>query len=197
MFHMRRRQLAVVAFLALLLTGAAFGKDKKEDRDARARAEIQQVLDKYLEARFRGAPWKDYRDLVTWTEEQEADGPPCTTVVRSYNPGDIRLKDDRTALATVVFYQLGTYCPAEHAFKPAPTLDHAIFQLRKRSIVWAVEKTSRPGGQVDWNVVRDRLKQELAESFLVSDVRAQVARSLTLLERTANAIGRTGGSTRQ
>ena len=100
-------------------------------------------------------------------------------------------EDKQTALATVLFYNLGTYCPAEHVFKPAPQLDNAIFQLRKRSIVWAVEKTSRPGGQVDWNVVRDLLKQELAESFLVTDARAQVARSLALLERTANAIGKT------
>jgi hypothetical protein len=197
---MPRSLLALVLVVAVATALPAVAKEK--DRDARARAEIQQVLEKYLDARFRGAPWKDYRDLVTWSQEQEEEGPPCTTVVRSYNPGDIRLKgsskqDDRTALATVVFYNLGTYCPAEHAFKPAPQLDNAIFQLRKRSIVWAVEKTSRPGGQVDWNVVRDRLKQELAESFLVSDVRARAAASLALLERTANAIGRTGGSSKQ
>jgi len=202
---MRRFLLAWAVGLALLASGSGFAekpasekKPKAPDREARARAEIRQVLTHYLDARFRGADWKDYRDFVTWSSAQEQQEenrtPACeaaTTVVRSYDIADVRLKDKQTALATVVFYQLGEYCPATRVFKPAPHLDNAIFQLRKRSIVWAVEKTSRPGGQVDWNVVRDRLKRELAESFLVSDARARAAASLSLLERVANAIGRT------
>ena len=199
MSRLPRSRLALVLVVTVATVLSATAKEKK-DRDARARAEVRQVLENYLAARFRGAAWKEFRDLVTWTEEQEEDGPACTTVVRSYNPGDIRLKGSstngkQTALATVVFYNLGEYCPGAqtmpHTFKPAPRLDNAIFQLRKRSIVWAVEKTSRPGGQIDWNVVRVRLQQEIAQSFLVSEARAQAARSLALLERTANAIGRT------
>jgi hypothetical protein len=191
---MSRSLLALVIVVAVATALPAAAKEK--DKEARARTEVRKVLEPYLDARFRGAPWKEYRDLVTWSEEQEEDEP-CTTVVRSFNVADIRLKDKQTALATVVFYQLGTYCPGQHTFKPAPQLDNAIFQLRKRSIVWAVEKTSRPGGQVDWNVVRDRLQQQLDEPFLLADVRARATASLSLLERTANAIGRTSPEMRR
>jgi hypothetical protein len=242
---MRGFLVAVVVFaLACFVAGAGAGvafaenakaenakKEKAKDRDARARAEIRQVLEQYLAARFRGAPWKDYRDLVTWSREQEEtwsedqsreqdeeQGPACgvsSTVVRSYEVGDIRLKDSsnggsakeakRTALADVVFYQLGEYCAAGHEFKPAPRLDNAIFQLRKRSIVWAVEKTNRPGGQVDWHVVRERLQQALAEPAISADAlsaeeRERASASLATLERVANAIGRRGrggGETRR
>jgi len=218
---MRRFPLALAVALTLLASASvvassanpasappASEKDEKKqkapDREARARAEIRQVLTSYLDARFRGADWKDYRDFVTWTnpheQQDENRTPACdaaATVVRSYDIADVRLTDKQTALATIVFYQLGEYCPATRVFKTAPHLDNAIFQMRKRSIVWAVEKTNRPGGQVDWNVVRDRLKQELAESFLVADARAQASRSLELLERTANAIGRTSPEARR
>ncbi|MDP9267550.1 MAG: hypothetical protein M3P27_04390 [Acidobacteriota bacterium] len=199
--------LALVVAVATVVPAVA----REKDREARARAEIREVLEKYLDARFRGAEWKEFRDLVTWTdeqqqqEEQEPDGAACTAIVRSYNIQDIRLRgssndDKRTALATVVFYQLGTYCAAEHAFQPAPHLESAIFQLRKRSIVWAVEKTNRPGGQVDWTVVRDRLQQQLGDpartAGLSPEARARAAASLSALTRTANAIGRTGAEIR-
>src|SRR3954470_6976517 len=189
--------LAFLATFVCLTAGNALAKEKAKDREARAQGEVRQVVEKYLAARFRGAPWKDYRDFVTWTEEQEAAEPACTTAIRSYSVSNVRLKDKETALATVVFYQLGPYCPATGEFRPAPRLDNAIIQLRKRSIIWSVEKTSRPGGQLDWNVVRDRLQQQLADPVLSRDSRAQIAQSLLLLERTANAIGRTGPEMRK
>src|SRR5438270_8058013 len=133
---MPRRLLALV-FIAL----AALPTLAKENaKDARVRTEIESVMFKYLDARFRGAPWKDFSDVVLWTADQE---PPCATIIRSYDLGPLRMPDKDRALASVTFYQLGTYCPAEETFTPAPHLDTAIFQLRKRSILWLVEKTNR------------------------------------------------------
>src|SRR3954471_6017112 len=101
--------LVLLATFICLIAGTTFAKEKAKDREARAEGELRQVVEKYLAARFRGAPWKDYRDFVTWTEEQEAAEPACTTAIRSYSVSNVRLKDKDTALATVVFYQLGPY----------------------------------------------------------------------------------------
>ena len=183
------RPLFALALL-LALFGAAFAKES--EKDARARTQAQAVLEQYLGARFRGADWKDLGASVMWPQGQE---PACTTVVRSYNVDSVRLADKDRALATVTFYQLGTYCPAEQMFQPAPRLDAGIFQLRHRSVVWLVEKTNRPGGQLDWQVVRDRLKQALADPTLSAADTAKSSAALAALERTANAIGKTGTPT--
>lgn len=178
------RPLVLIAAIAIHPASA-----KENARQERARVEVQQVMMKYLDARFRGAPWKEFSDAVLWTAEQE---PACQDVVRSFDLGPVRFAEKHRALATVTFYQLGTYCPAEQTFRPAPRLDNAVFQVRKRSIVWLVEKTSRPGGQLDWRVQRDRLKQQLADPTLSTADTTRIANALAMLEKTANAIGKTG-----
>jgi hypothetical protein len=181
---MPRRLLALVLIALAALPALA----KENAKDSRARTEIENVMMKYLDARFRGAPWKEFSDVVLWTADQE---PPCSTVIRSYDLGPLRMPDKDRALARVTFYELGTYCPAEEMFTSAPHLDTAIYQLRKRSISWLVEKTSRPGGQLDWKVLRDRLKQQLADPNISTADTAKLSNALSTLEKTANAIGRT------
>src|SRR5205085_10216841 len=119
---MLRRLLALV-FIALVALPALA---KENAKDARVRTEIESVMLKYLDARFRGAPWKDFSGVVLWTADQE---PPCSAVIRSYDLGPLRIRDKDRALASVTFYQLGTYCPADKTFTPAPHLDTAIYQL--------------------------------------------------------------------
>ena len=183
------RPSLLAAVLILAVAAGAFGKEKASTKDTRTQGEVRQVLEKYLDARFRGADWKEVAPLVLWSQEDE---PACTTVVRSYDAdgNNVRLKDKDTALASVSFYQLGTYCPAEHKFTSVPHVDRAVFQLRRKSIVWLVEKSGRPGGQVAWQVIRERLKKQLADPALSVADTARVASSLSLLEKTANAIGK-------
>ncbi len=187
---MRRFLATILVFAAALALAAA----KENPKEARARAEARAVLQKYLDGRFRGAGWKDYRDVVMWSEEDE---PPCTAIVRSYNLESVRLPEGDRALGTVIFYQLGSYCPEQEEFRPAPQLDTAVFQLRKRSILWLVEKSNRPGGHLDWKVLRQRLQQRLADPALPVAETARLSDALSTLERTANAIGATGGSSQQ
>ncbi|MBI2678342.1 MAG: hypothetical protein HYX28_06140 [Candidatus Koribacter versatilis] len=181
------RRVPLTFLLLALAVAPAFAKENAKEE--RARLEVQRVMARYLDARFRGAPWKEFSDAVLWTAEQE---PACQQVARSFEPGPVRFAERDRALASVTFYQLGTYCPAEQTFRPAPRLDNAVFQLRKRSIVWLVEKTNRPGGQLDWKVLRDRLKQQLAGPALPTAETARIANALSVLEKTASAIGRTG-----
>src|SRR3954466_12283742 len=137
---MRRFFLAV--FLVATLTASSFA-DKQKEKEARARGQVRAALQQYLEMRVRGGDWKQFGPLVMWTAEQEQHESPCTTVVRSYDIGEIRLPEKDRALASVTFYQLGAYCPAERVFQRAPQLDTALFQLRRRTVVWLVEKTNR------------------------------------------------------
>ena len=184
----------------LLLVLAVTAAGKEDPKEARVRSQVQAVLGKYLEARFRGAPWKEFSDLVMWSVEQEAEPPQqpaCASVVRSYDIGAIRLAEKDRALANVTFYQLGTYCPAEQAFQPAPHLDNAVFQLRKRSIVWLVEKSSRPGGQLDWKVLREQLRRQLSDPALPTAAMARLSVALDALERAGNAIGETPAETQR
>jgi hypothetical protein len=184
---MPRRLLALVLIALAALPALA----KENEKDSRVRTEIETVMLNYLDARFRGAPWKEFSDVVLWTADQE---PSCSTVIRSYDLGPLRIPEKDRALASVTFYELGTYCPAEKTFTPAPRLDTAIYQLRKRSILWLVEKTNRPGGQLDWKVLRDRLKQQLGDPNISTADTAKLSNALTTLEKTANAIGRTASS---
>jgi hypothetical protein len=183
-----RSCLALALFLSMVsLPLPANGSDN----DARARADAQAALEKYLAARFRGAAWPEFAATVAW---DKADEPTCTTVVRSYSIDRLRLKDKRTALASVVFFELGSYCPADATFQPAPRLDNVIFQLRRRSIFWQVEKTSRPGGQVDWKIVREELRQRRDDPATSAADATKLASALAALEKTANAAGKTLGN---
>ncbi|HTK94035.1 MAG TPA: hypothetical protein VL382_00235 [Terriglobales bacterium] len=176
--------------LALLVTTLAPAVAKEKEKDARAHARL--ALDKYLVTRFRGADFKEYAPLVTWSADEE---PACSTLVRSYEVSEVRIKDKDTALATVVFVALGSYCPAGDEFQPAPHIETVVFQLRHRSIFWQIEKSNRPGGQVDWRVVRDQLQQRATGAGLAAD-KARAADALRSLEWAGGAIGRTNGSRR-
>lgn len=181
---MRRPWLA----LALLLLALPPAAGKNAERRAQAHA----TLEKYLDARFRGAPWREVRPLVLWEEDQEG---ACVGIIRSFNVSGMRLRDDKVALGTVVFYRLGEYCPQDASFTPKPGMEKALYQLRRKSVAWLVEKTNRPGANVDWRVVRDRMKQRLADPALSVSETAALAAALQKLEKTATAIGKSSSVT--
>jgi hypothetical protein len=176
----------LIAGLALVLLAPSFArKNEKAEAGAQARA----VLEKYLAARFSGAAWRAVSDQVMWPERDE---PACVTVVRSYTVSGLRLKQDGLALGTVIFYVLGDYCPAKLEFRSAPHLETALYQLRRRSVVWRVEKTNRPGAHVDWKLVQAELEARAADPALSREQVVQAATAALTLEKTANAIGQTG-----
>src|SRR3954465_6705985 len=190
------RRLFLISLL-LVTTSVSSFPEKQSVKDARAREQARNALLQYLEARYRGDDWKHFGPLVMWSAEQEQHDSACTNVVRSYDIGEVRLQENDRAIAPVTFYQLGTYCPAERTFERAPQLETALFQLRHRSVVWLVEKTNRPGGHIGWQTVRDQLKKALADPTLSVAETAKCSLALATLERTANAIGRTGSSDKQ
>jgi hypothetical protein len=174
---------AALALLVLAVPLIAAGKSDDDEHRAQAYATLQ----KYLDARFRGARWKEVAPLVLWDEDQES---ACVGVIRSFNVSGVRLRNDQVALGTVIFYRLGEYCTDSGAFTSKPGLEKVLYQLRRKSIVWLVEKTNRPGANVDWNVVRERMKQRLAEPSLSVAETARLSAALETLEKTAAAIGR-------
>lgn len=179
---MPRRCLALVLLLAGTLPLLA------RDKEAEQRAGAQAALRKYLDASFRGAEWKEVAPLVLWEKDQE---PPCLGVVRSFTLTSVRVRDKQVALGKVMFYRLGEYCPAEQTFTPRPGIEEVVYQLRKKSISWIVEKSNRPGTNVDWQVVRARLKQQLSQPGLSIAETARLSNALDKLEKTAAALGKT------
>ena len=180
---MLRRSLA----LALLLLATAVPL-LAHDKEAEQRADATAALQRYLEASFRGAEWKEIAPLVLWERDQE---PACLGVIRSFTVTKVRVRDKQATVGSVMFYRLGEYCPAEQTFTPRPGLEEVIYQLRKKSISWLVEKSNRPGANVDWQVVRERLKQRLAQPGLPVAETARLSHALDRLEKTAAAIGKT------
>lgn len=180
-----RRAVALV----LLLCVAAAGGDKKDD-ESKARADALKVTQEYLAARFRGGDWKrEIAPLVMWDEDQE---PACVSVARSYAVDSLRFKDRRTAMVTVIFYTMGDYCPAGPVFKPAPHLDTALFQVSKPSVSWLVEKTNRPGSPLNWQVLRERLVQKIADPNAPAAETARASAALDELDRVSAAVGKQG-----
>ncbi len=179
------------SLLVLALVFAVLAPASAKDKEKQAEAQVRVALNKYLAARFQGAPVREYGPMVMWTADEE---PPCTTAVASYNITDIRLRDKDTALATVVFYDFGSYCPASDEFKPTPQLEQAIFQLRHRSILWLVEKTNRPGGQVDWHIVRDWMRLDAVDASLPAEKRGRARSGQLAIDRVATIVGRNGDS---
>ena len=176
------------SLLALLLVLAAGVPAVARDKEAEQRAAATTALQKYLEAGFRGAPWNEIAPLVLWEQDRERG---CLGVVRSFNITGVRVRDKRNAVATVMFYRLGEYCPAEQTFTPRPGLEEVVYQLRKKSISWLIEKSNRPGANVDWQIVRERLQQRVADPALPAAETAKLADALNQLEKTAAAIGKT------
>lgn len=176
---MRRFLLSCALAAALMAPAAA------DDRERVAAA--RQAVRDYLELRLRAAAWEEFADFVLWSEESE---PECSEVVRSYRIDKARLKDRRTALVTVVFYRLGALCPGPE-FRRAAQLDTAVFQLQRRSGEWRLEKTSRPGAHVHWEVARDQLQRRLGDPATPGDEAARTAAALEALQKTASAIGET------
>jgi hypothetical protein len=183
---MSRRLSALALLLAASMSLAA------RDNGAERRADAQAALHKYLDASFRGAPWNEIAPLVLWERDQESG---CLGVVRSFEITGLRLRDKRNAVGTVMFYRLGEYCPAEQTFTPRPGLEEVVYQLRKKSISWLVEKSNRPGANVDWQVVRERLKHQVADPALPAAETEKLADALDKLEKTAAAIGKTPAET--
>jgi hypothetical protein len=178
-----------ITAVLLLLCVAAAGGDKRDD-ESKARTAALKVAQEYLAARFRGGDWKrEVAPLVLWDEDQE---PPCVSVARSYAVDSLRFKDKRTAMVTVIFYTMGDYCPAGPDFKPAPHIDTALFQLRHASVTWLVEKTNRPGSPLDWKVLRERLKQKIADPDAPAGETARASAALDELERVSAAVGKQG-----
>lgn len=175
--------------VVLLLCAAAAGGDKK-DEEAKARAGALRAVQEYLAARFRGGDWKnEVAPLVTWEQDQEPD---CVSVARSYAVDTLRFRDRRTALVTVVFYTVGDYCAAGPEFKPSLHLDTAVFQVKRASVAWLVEKTNRPGSPLDWKVLRERLKQRIADPGTPGPEAARASAALEELERVSAAVGKQG-----
>jgi hypothetical protein len=177
---------------SLLVLAIAFGllmPAQAKDKDKEAEAQVRVALTKYLAVRYQGAPFKEYAPLVLWSADQE---PACTTAIASYAISDVRLKDKDTAIGTVAFYELGSYCPETDAFQSAPHLESVLFQLRHRSILWLVDKTNRPGGQVDWHVVRDWLRLRAVDASLAPAQRGRARMGQLALERLAKSLGRNG-----
>lgn len=185
---MLRRLLA----LALLL--AAARPLLARDHQAERRAQAAEALQKYLDATFRGADWKQVSQYVLWDPEPE---PACLELVRSSSISELHLRARDRAVATVIFYRLGRYCPREAAFTPRPGLEKVVYQLRRRSIAWLVEKTNRPGVNVDWQVVRGRLQQRIADPATPVAETAKLAAALQQLERTAAVVGKAPGEARR
>jgi len=179
------RRLAIALVVLLVATAAFARRNKQADWQA---TEAGAVLKKYLDLRYRGAEWDDFAQYVLWEKDQE---PACFFPVRSYEVTELRVRDKETALATVVFHRLGEYCPDDITFTPQPALEKAVYQLRKKSIVWMVEKSNRPGGNVDWKIVRNELRDRLLDRNVPVDETAKLAAALDQLEKAANAIGRT------
>ncbi|HSE50431.1 MAG TPA: hypothetical protein VLA96_14590 [Terriglobales bacterium] len=179
---MPRRVLVLTLLLATSVPAAA------RDHEAQQRAAVRAALQEYLDAGFRGAPWNETAPLVLWEQDQESD---CLGVVRSFNITGVRLRDKRNAVGTVMFYRLGEYCEAQQTFTPRPGLEEVVYQLRKKSISWLVEKSNRPGANVDWQVLREQLKRRLSDPALPVADTAKLADALSKLEKTAAAIGKT------
>ncbi len=178
-----------IAAIVLLLCAAAACGDKKEE-ESKARADALYAVQQYLAARFRGGDWKkEVAPLVLWDQSEE---PECVTVARSYSVDNLRFKDKRTAMVTVIFYTMGDYCPTGPVFKPAPHLDTAIFQVSKPSIAWLVEKTNRPGSPLDWKVLRERLVQKIADPNTPAPETARASAALDELDKVSTAIGKQG-----
>ena len=180
---MPRCLLVLAVTLALLLPARAKDKDQQAEGAARV------ALSKYLAVRYQGAPFKDYASLVLWPPDQE---PACTTAVASYAISDVRTRDKETAMGTVAFYELGSYCPATDDFQAAPHLESVLFQLRHRSILWLIEKTNRPGGQVDWHVVRDWMRLRAVDASLTPEQRSKARMGQFALEKVARSLGKNG-----
>lgn len=180
---------APVAMLVILLLIAA--PAGAADREAEARAQAGAATQKYLELRFRGAEGKEVEGRVVWDGEPSGE---CLQAVTKYTLDRVRIKDRSTALVTVIFHNLGRYCPAPGVsltptFEAAPHLDKAVVQLRKRGILWRVEKTNRPAPHVDWRVLRERLLERARDPQMPPDVAAQLREVARALEKTAAPRG--------
>lgn len=178
--------VSMLAMLLLLVVPAGGA-----EREAEARAQAGAAAQKYLELRFRAAEWKAVADLVLWDEKPSGE---CLQAVTKYTLDRVRIKDRSTALVTVIFHNLGRYCPAPGVslaptFESAPHLEKAVVQLRKRGILWQVEKTNRPEPHVNWRVLHERLLERARDPQMPPDVAAQLREVARALEKTAAARG--------